>query len=166
MSQAIQGLLFCWKNNLDYAPKLVADLTDLQMVAQPAADPEAPANHPAWVLSHLNVYVPIVAAIIEGKEIEDPKDHVFGMTSKPSTDPSIYASKSDLLNEFVSGHEQVVSLLESADDSVWTKPVKLARWEAVTPTAGIALPYLMLNHENIHLGQLSAWRRIQGMPSV
>jgi hypothetical protein len=166
MSQAIQGLLFCWKKNLDYAPKLIADLSGEQMVAQPASDPDAPSNHPAWVLSHLNVYVPIVAAIIEGKEFEDPKGHQFGMQSKPSSDQSIYAPKAELLAEFVSGHERVVELLNAADDSVLEQQVKLPRWSTVMPTAGIALPYLMLNHENMHLGQVSAWRRIQGMPSV
>eukprot|EP01047_Picozoa_sp_COSAG01_P007347 COSAG01_NODE_278_length_19550_cov_53.882217_16_plen_111_part_01 len=31
--------------------ELVADLTEEQMILQPAVDPNAPANHPAWVLS-------------------------------------------------------------------------------------------------------------------
>jgi len=44
--------------------------------------------------------------------------------------------------------------------------VVLERWQQFMPTAGIALPYLMLVHENTHFGQLSAWRRVQGLPSV
>ena len=36
MSPIIEGLLFCWKKNTDYAPKLVADLSDEQMLLQPA----------------------------------------------------------------------------------------------------------------------------------
>jgi uncharacterized damage-inducible protein DinB len=166
MRNAVEGLLFCWRKNLDYAQKLVADLDENQMTLQPASDPDAPSNHPAWILSHLNVYVPIVSAIIDGESFEDPKGHQFGMNSKPETDPAIYAPKAELIGEYVASHQQVIKQLEQADDSVLGHPTKLARWESVMPTAAMALPYLMLNHENGHLGQLSAWRRIQGMPSV
>ncbi len=166
MSHAIQGLLYAWKKNLDYAPKLIADLSEEQMIGQPAANLERPANHPAWVFSHLNVYLPIIEAIIKGKTFDDPKEHRFGMLSHPEQDAGIYATKQELLDAFVDGHERVLELLEKSDDSVLGKPVSLARWQPIMPFAGIALPYLMLNHENGHLGQISAWRRIQGMPSV
>ncbi len=165
-SPIIDGYLFAWKKNQDYGPKLVSDLSEAQMVAQPATDPTAPANHPAWVLSHLNVYVPIICSIIKGEAFDDPKPHKFGMQSKPVADRAEYASKQELLDAFVSGHEQVAQLLGNADDSVFSQPVLLPRWKDVMPTAGVALPYLMLNHENGHLGQVSAWRRIQGFPSV
>ncbi len=166
MSNIINGLLYAFKKNLEYAPKLVADLSEAQMTAQPAADVSAPANHPAWVFSHLNIYLPIIEAIIEGEEFEDPREHPFGMLSKPSPDRSLYAAKQELVETFVSGHEQIIGRLEASDDSVFDTEVKLPRWQSLMPNAGIALPYLMLNHENLHLGQLSAWRRIQGLPSV
>jgi hypothetical protein len=166
MSHAIQGLLYAWKKNLDYGPKLIADLSDEQMIGQPAANPELPANHPAWVFSHLGVYLPIIESIIKGKPFGDPREHRFGMLSHPEQDAGIYSPKQDLLDEFIGGHERVIELLEKSDDSVLGKPVSLPRWQSIMPFAGIALPYLMLNHENGHLGQISAWRRIQGMLSV
>ena len=166
MSSILDGLRFCWNKNREYGPKLVADLDDQQMVLQPAPEGNLPSNHPAWVFSHLNVYLPVIAGIIQGESFEDPKEHRFGMLSKPEADGSIYASKDDLVGEFVAGHDRVMDLLETADESVFQLPVQLPRWQEIMPTAAIALPYLMLNHENSHLGQLSAWRRIQGMPSV
>ena len=166
MSRVLDGLLYGWKKNLDYGPKLVADLGEEQMIAQPAINPDLPSNHPAWVFSHLNVYLPVIAAIIQNQEFDDPKDHRFGMQSRPETDRSLYASKQELVEQFIQGHERVIELLESADDSVLDNPIRLPRWKSVMPSAGIALPYLMLNHENNHLGQLSAWRRIQGLASV
>ena len=165
-STVIEGYLFAWKKNQDYAPKLVADLTEEQMVAQPATHPQAPSNHPAWVLSHLNVYLPVIRSIIKGESFEDPKTHPFGMLSKPESSRDVYAAKQELVDEFVTGHDQVAELLGNADDSVFAHPVMLPRWKEVMPSAAIALPYLMLNHENGHLGQVSAWRRIQGLPSV
>jgi hypothetical protein len=163
---AIDGFIFAWNKNKDYAPKLVADLTEEQMILQPAPADKAAANHPAWVLSHLNVYLPIIQSIISGESFEDPKDHKFGMQSKPSADLSEYQSKDELIQEFVSRHETIADLLQQAGDAALDNKVELPRWAAIMPTAAIALPYLMLNHENGHLGQLSAWRRIQGLPSV
>ena len=165
MSNMIKGLVSAWQKNLDYAQRLVADLSPEQMIQQPVAD-QAPMNHPAWVLSHLNVYLPIIQSIIRSEEFEDPKGHQFGMQSKPELDAGLYATKEALLNEFKSGHEAVTQLLSAADDSVFDNEVMLPRWREPLPTAGDALPYLMLLHENTHLGQLSAWRRVLGLPSV
>ena len=165
MSTIIQGLIFSWNKNADYAQRLVADLSDEQIVSQPVAD-GAPANHAAWVLSHLNVYVPIISSIIDGNEFEDPKTHTFGMQSKPESDRAIYESKDALISTFVQGHEKVAAQLQDASSDLFDKSVTLPRWKEVMPTAGIALPYLMILHENTHLGQLSAWRRVLGLPSV
>lgn len=166
MSSIIEGYLFAWNKNKEYAPKLVADLSDADMTLQPVPDGQPPSNHPAWVLSHLNVYVPIIGSIIRNEAFEDPKGHRFGMLSKPELDRSIYASKDELLHEFLVGHDEVTKLLAAADNSMFDQKVQLPRWSEVMPTAAVALPYLMFNHENGHLGQISAWRRIQGMPSV
>lgn len=151
---------------MDFAPKLVADLTAEQMVAQPASDAVAPTNHPAWVLSHLNIYVPIICSVIKGEEFEDPKTHKFGMHSKPVSDANEYQNKEELVDNFTNGHAQAAELLGNADDSLFNQAISLPRWKEAMPTAGVALPYLMLNHENVHLGQVSAWRRVQGLPSV
>ena len=166
MSAIIDGLVFSWKKNADYGARLVADLSDDQMVLQPAPEGKAAANHPAWVFSHLNVYVPIVASLVQGEVFEDPKEHQFGMQSKPESDVSIYSSKDEMMKQFAEGHETVARLLENANDDILEMEMSLERWKPVFPKVGIALPYLMLLHENMHLGQVSAWRRIQGMPSV
>ncbi|MEL7499798.1 MAG: DinB family protein [Planctomycetota bacterium] len=166
MSSIIEGFMFAWNKNREYGPKLVADLTDDQMTTQPAPEGNAPSNHPAWVLSHLNVYLPVIAAIIKNEPFADPKEHPFGMLSKPESDRSIYSSKDELVSEFVKWHDEIAALLANADNSIFENQIKLERWQNIMPSASIALPYLMFNHENGHLGQVSAWRRIQGMPSV
>lgn len=162
----VQGFLFAWKKNNDYGQNLVADLTEQQMAMQAGPEGKAPANHPAWVFSHLNAYHPVISAIIRNESFDDPKEHPFGMLSKPEADRSIYAPKDELVGQYIRGHEEIASLLSSADDSIFDHQIALPRWQNVMPTAAIALPYLLLNHENMHLGQLSAWRRLQGMPSV
>ena len=166
MSAIFEAINLGWKKNEDYGIRLVADLADQQMILQPAPAGKAPSNHPAWIFAHLNTYIPIVAALIQGQDFEDPKDARFGMQSKPESDLSIYPAKSELLATFVQGHQNVSRLLESAKPQVLEQPVMLERWKTRMPTVAAALIYLGMCHENLHLGQLSAWRRIQGMPSV
>ncbi len=161
-----QGLIQAWNRNAEYGQKLVADLSDAQMIAQPEWLAGPPMNHPAWILSHLNVYLPVIAAIVENRDFDDPKGHQFGMHSAPQMVAGVYAAKSELMGTFAAGHARVRDSLESATDSVFDNPVRLPRWQPLFGSAAILLPYLMLNHENGHLGQLSAWRRAMGLAPV
>lgn len=156
------GLLHAWKRNLDYGLRLVDDLSAKQMVAQP----EEGMNHPAWVFSHLGEYYGPLVALIEGKPFADPKEAAFGMKSNPIADVGEYASKADLVSAYKSGHEQVISALEKAPANFEAFGQTLERWLKSMPTTGVCLPFLMITHESTHLGQLSAWRRALGLPSV
>ena len=162
MNEFVQSLLIPWNKNADYASQLVSDLTQEQMVFQPGAG----MNHPAWIFSHLNAYHPVLLALLEGRPFEDPKSHRFGMQSKPEADASIYLPKESLMAEFAAGHASVQQALIDSTEEQRSKPMELERWKPIFPTVGAALGYVMVFHESTHLGQLSAWRRVQGMPSV
>ncbi len=166
MSIAVQGLQFGLKKNLDWAQRLTADLSPEQMTLQPPGERAAPVNHPAWIFSHLNVYLPVMTALLRGELFEDPKFHPFGMQSKPEENATLYPSKLELLSAWQAGHDEISQLLATATDATLQQPVMLPRWKEIMPTVGIALPYLLLVHENQHLGQLSAWRRVLGLPAV
>ena len=155
----IDGLLYGYARNLDYLERLCAGLDDATAISQPVSG----MNHASWILSHLNIYHSVVAAIIEGGTFPDPKDDDFGMGSAPASPKVPYRPIAELLQQFRSGHERVASLLVGKDHSVFAEPVMLPRWKERMPTAARALPYLMLVHENQHLGQLSAWRRALGL---
>jgi len=158
----IDSLKIGWARHSDYGNKLVADLSQDQMIVQP----QPGMNHPSWVLSHLNAYHGPLVSMLSGEPFDDPKDHRFGMLSKPEADASVYESKQTLLTQYNEGHERVVAALESAGEAGLHRAMSLERWKGVFPTVGSALGYLMLAHEGVHLGQLSAWRRVQGLPSV
>lgn len=162
MSVMIDALLLGWGRNLDYAKRLLGDVAADRMAYQPAVN----MNHPAWVFSHLNLYHPVMAAMILGKPFEDPKGHKFGMQSKCMPDASLYASKATLLAEFERGHNDVAEALRIGGQAALDADTPLERWRAAMPKVGVVLGYLMLVHESTHLGQLSVWRRVQGMPSV
>lgn len=162
MSLFIESIIIGWGRNLDYARRLVADLSEDRMVYQPAVN----MNHPAWVLSHLNIYHPVIVAMLGGRPFEDPRGHRYGQLSKPLPNPAEYASKQELVSAFERGHADVVEALRVAGEEAFEAPMPLERWHGPFPKVGSILPYLMLVHENVHLGQVSAWRRVQGMPSV
>ncbi len=157
-----ESLLYSWGKNGDYASRLVADVPDDRMAHQPAAA----MNHPAWVLCHLNIYHPVIVALLRGQTFDDPKGHQFGMQSKPVADGSVYPAKNELIGAFTRGHDEVAQALRAADPSALDADMSLERWKPVMPKVGIALGYLMFLHESIHLGQISVWRRVQGLPSV
>lgn len=162
MSVWIDGLLLGWNRNLDYAKRLLADLPQDRMTYQPAVN----MNHPAWVFSHLNIYHPVITAMLTGREVTDPRGHVFGMKSKPQSDASLYANKDELISAYERGHNEVADALRTGGESALNRTMPLERWREAMPQIGVALPYLMLVHESTHLGQISVWRRVQGMPSV
>ena len=46
------------------------------------------------------------------------------------------------------------------------EPTPIEAVRGFLPTLGDCFVFVMAAHENIHLGQLSAWRRMQGMGRV
>ncbi|QDU71734.1 DinB superfamily protein [Mucisphaera calidilacus] len=157
-----QTLLTGWNANGDYAQRLVADLKEDQWTHQPGPG----MNHPAWVLAHLTAYLDVLEQLLTGGTPADPKDHPFGMQSKPESDLGIYGTPEALVAAYVKGHEAVAGALENADEAAIQRAMPIERWTGRFPKVGDLLGYVMLVHEATHLGQLSAWRRVQGLPSV
>lgn len=162
----VSSLLIEWNLNTDYAAKLVADLSPEQMLHQPGTDAGVGLNHPAWILSHLHVYHPVMVDLMTGKPPEDPKGHRFGMGSKPESDSSVYMPKDELVAAYLDGRASVVNAIEAVSAETLSTAMPVERWQPKFPKVGSILPYLMAHHESLHLGQLSAWRRVQGLPAV
>ncbi|MEM9252449.1 MAG: DinB family protein [Planctomycetota bacterium] len=153
-----------WPSTAAYGDQLTADLTAEQMVAQPRVGGELTVNHPAWVLSHLSAYHPVIVGLLRGETPDDPLHHRYGMKSHPVADAGEYLPVDELRAQFLAGHADVDAALEAATAEVLEAPMPVERWVPKFPQVGLALPYLMLRHEALHLGQVSAWRRVQGLP--
>lgn len=164
MNPIAHAILITWKRNGAYARRLVEDLAENQWLAQPV--PGVLLNHPAWIISHLNVYAPIAADLASRNPFTDPLDHPFGQKSQVSPDPRTYSPPATLLADYTRLHDLAERALESAVDSVFSEPNPLERWRTVHPLVGDMLVTLMVKHESGHLGQLSAWRRAMQLPSV
>jgi len=154
----LDGLKYCYERNLDYMTRLCQDLDDSLAASQPLPG----MNHPLWVLSHLNIYHSIMLCILENQEFPDPKDSPYGMGSSPAGGD--YLPVARLLENYQAGVQSVLYRLERSTPAVLSNPVSLPRWQSRMPVAEKALPYLMLVHENQHIGQISAWRRAMQLP--
>lgn len=165
MSNALaSAILITWRRNGAYTLRLVGDLSEAQMVAQPV--PGRVLNHPAWVLSHLTLYTDVAAALSRGVSFTDPFEHQYGQKSEPLADAAAYPSRADLIATYRASHDAAEAALAGAAEKVLTSPTPIERWRAVHPTVGDMLVTLMVKHESSHLGQLSAWRRAMGLPRV
>ena len=158
------AILHCFRRNGLYALRLVEDLTDAQMIAQPIAG--RTLNHAAWVLSHVNIYNAMAASIARARPFTDPSDHPHGKKSKPLPDAAAYLPRAQLIAAYRDIHADAHAALEAATEAVLAQPNPLDRKRADHPTVGDMLVMLMVKHESVHLGQLSAWRRALGLPSV
>lgn len=159
----IAPLLHTWNLNLGYAKRLVADLPDDAMALQPAPG----MNHAAWVLGHLACTADMLGAMI-GLPAVCPADWValFDWNSSPSNDASQYPPKAALLQALEDAHAGIAAALPDIPPARWTETTPLEAIRGFLPTMGDCFVFVMAAHENMHLGQLSAWRRVQGMGRV
>ena len=156
-------LLHTWTLNLGYAKRLVADIPDDKMAFQPASG----MNHAAWVLGHLACTADMLGAMIGVKLVCPPEwTGLFDWNSSPSGDENRYPSKSVLLKALEDAHAGLAAALPSIPESRWSEPTPSEAVRGFLPTLGDSFVFVMAAHENMHLGQLSAWRRVQGMGRV
>ena len=161
----MQHVVFLYGFNLKFAKGLVADLTAEQMCQQP----HGVVNHPAWSLGHLAASKVGLLRVL-GHDASLPVgwgEAWAGAGGIPSSDPSGFPSKDELVSTFESLHYRVTTAITAADAATLAAtlatphPHEGAR--KYFPTIGDHVVFLMTSHEMDHLGQLAAWRRAMGL---
>ena len=151
------------KLNLEYGKKLVADLSDEQMCLQPAAG----MNHAAWVIGHLT-FVGDSMIKVWGENPGLPREWVelFNLASKPTDDRTRYPAKAVLTEAYVKAYERLMDAVKGAPAEAFQREFPNPKLRGTLPTVGVAMVHILTSHHALHLGQLSAWRRAQGLPGV
>lgn len=155
-----------WVRNGAYLARLVGDLDDdgVRWVAQPV-DGRA-MNHAAWILCHLSLYRRVILDLLRGTPFDDPFDAPFGRGSTVSAEAAAHPTPREMRGTIERLGIDALAALDAAPEERFEAPNPLARWSAMHPRVGEQLVTLMVKHESFHLGQLSAWRRALGLPSV
>jgi hypothetical protein len=148
---------------ISLAHKMVSELDEAQLTEQPVPN----ANHPAWILGHLAVVSDLGTKLLGGTPLL-PEDWQarYGPGSRPLPDRSAYPSKGELLSAFDRASEAFVEVARKAGERRLGQPNPLPFFKEELPTVGDLAAHLMTTHPMLHLGQLSMWRRIHGLPGV
>lgn len=155
-------LTFSYRWGADAIERLVSDVPDEHMAAQPI---EA-MNHPAWLIGHVSIYNEVIVRLLRGEPFDDPWQQPCGKNSVPSPDRSAYPSKSDLLSHFRQGVEAGCDAVVHAPAAAWTTPLEHPTWGKQFETVAPAVLFLATTHLALHTGQLSGWRRAMKLPRI
>jgi hypothetical protein len=154
-----ERLMAAWL--VDYAKLLLADIDESQMGVQPVAG----MNTPRWIMGHLCVAIDYAGRIL-GIEPICPREWVksFGPGTDPANAPEV--PKGELLALFERVVTAVSSAAATASEDRLARPNTFEPVRQAFPTAGDFVAQLLVGHPAMHLGQLSAWRRVMGLKAV
>jgi len=148
---------------LGYCQMLVGDIADERLAEQPLAG----VNHPAWILGHLAYSADGAATLLGGQKSLSREWLVkFGRGSKLSSVRSDYPSKAELVATLERTFEHARQLAAAATPEQLAAPHRNAFFADALPHVADLCSFLLTGHLSLHLGQLSSWRRMIGLPAL
>ncbi|MEM8782243.1 MAG: DinB family protein [Planctomycetota bacterium] len=131
-------------------------------------------NHPAWVYGHLGLYGSHVAkyagdaATAEAVAAPEGWADLFAMGSVCQDDPdgTIYPAMTTIVEQFGRAYEAALRSVERADDAVFDREQPREELREMWPTVGASINFMLTTHLAVHAGQVSGWRRIEGLGSA
>jgi len=157
-----------------YAERLLAGIqaADFARFARPGGV-SVVSNHPAFVLGHLAIYP---ARVMErlGRPVGDAAappgfEELFKAGAECRDDPqgSIYPSMQTITDAFFKGYRvATAAIAEAADAQLAGSNPAEGRLRELFPTLGAMMGFYICGHPQMHLGQMSVWRRMMGMPAA
>jgi uncharacterized damage-inducible protein DinB len=162
----LDGVISVITHTRNQTLKLVADLSDEQLCIQPAPR----TNHPAWVLGHLLLVDLSFLKTIGGPDVpawvDDAFRATYGGKSEPIADKGKYKPKAFYIEKMAAVREQLYARLKTLTPADLAQPHPDPARRERMPTIGQAVVFYGTWHEAYHSGQLSTWRRVQGLPPV
>jgi uncharacterized damage-inducible protein DinB len=143
--------------------KSFADVKEEDMRLRPT-----PAmNPPVWILGHIVATFGFVPKMLGG-ELACPPEYLkwFGPGSKLEDLPAQLPSKKELLGKLSEAAERVLVAVPRVGDEDWAKPNPIPFFPTELPTLRDITENLLCNHTMLHVGQMTVWRRTQGLPAI
>ncbi|MEL7473245.1 MAG: DinB family protein [Planctomycetota bacterium] len=126
-------------------------------------------NHPAFVYGHLSIYPAKLLAATGGDPGQaatpDGFDALFeaGVDCQDDPEGSIYPSMETITSAYFRGTDALLAHLIGVDERVWGQENPTERARDRLPTVGALIEFLVGPHSMMHFGQVSAWRRMEGL---
>lgn len=127
------------------------------------------SNHPAFVFGHLALY-PAKALAVLGRPVgaaQCPASYepLFkaGVDCLDDPDGTIYPARDEIVAHFFDGYRAAIAAIRATPDDAMQAPnPNEGRSRELFPTVGAMLAFYVGGHTQMHLGQVSAWRRAMG----
>lgn len=156
--------------SLGYGERLLAGITpeNFGRFASPGGQ-VVESNHPAFIYGHLSLYAcRVVEQLGDDASKIVPSDKFTEVFSKDAEcvddlDGSIYPQMSEVTDAFFDGYRAALESLQNASDETLQQPNPGAGMAERFPTLGSMHGFYVGGHIMIHMGQLSAWRRMAGL---
>jgi hypothetical protein len=161
MSIAINPTLLRFVSGLTQAA--MADIPEEAMNAQPAPG----INPPLWILGHLAVVADSAIRLAGGHAICPAEwGATFGRNSTIDGIPPGIASRAQFQSIMARQIEILIDLIEKLTPEQLAKPHPAPIFRTELPTVGDLLGNLLFSHHMMHIGQLTVWRRLMGLPRI
>lgn len=150
---------------LAYCERLTADLDESRLGAIPAEG----LKPPVWVLGHLAIVGDLGRKLFGASMVCPQAWHTqFAPGSDATALPDPLPSKAELVSAIDSGYREIQRLAQAADPQTMAapNPLPMPFLQQNLPTVGDLVAHLLTTHMAVHLGQLSTWRRVAGLPEV
>ena len=126
-------------------------------------------NHPAFVYGHIGLYAPRMLKLmgLDPTKFVLPANYseLFSSAAKCKDDPdrTIYPDMDEIVSIYLRGADMVLAALPEVEDDTMLAVNPEEKLASRFPTIGAFLGFLLTAHVNLHLGQVSAWRRCMGL---
>jgi len=156
---------------LFFAEKALEGVTPERFARAPVAGGQTvETNHPAFILGHLAIYPHRMLELV-GQDpgpaaVPDSYETLFSAkeaTCKDDANGDVYPPMDDVKQRFFETHRHALDVLRAQPDSVYEQANPREDLRERFPTVGAMAGFMFGPHAFLHLGQLSAWRRVEGL---
>jgi uncharacterized damage-inducible protein DinB len=143
--------------------KAFADVPEADLRKQLIAE----MNPPVWILGHLVAVFGMISKLLTGSA-NVPEQYVgwFGPGSKIPDLPAELPTGKQLLGELGLVSEQLLVVLPKLTEEQLAAPNKTPYFVTELPTVRALLENLLVGHTMLHVGQMTAWRKVAGLPKI
>ena len=130
------------------------------------------ANHPTFVYGHLSLYNAMLIGMLgqdaSAAAVPDTYEGLFkhGVECVDDPDGSAYPSLQEAVKHYQRGSAAAIDAIDACTDEQLSAQTPDENFRSVFPTVGDAANFLLNDHVMFHLGQVSTWRRAEGLGSA
>lgn len=154
---------------LGYSERLMKDVTAATFARYASPGGQLiESNHPAFVFGHLCLYGPRILTQLNQPSPAIPAgfESIFSKDAKCVDDPNgtIYPGLEAVMSFYYDGYRAASTALRNVADEVLQQANPMeGRMATLFPSLGSLQAFYCGGHMMMHLGQISAWRRMMGL---